>query len=367
MIAFVCCSPVQIMRAVHMKMRHSIFSAHADIYVSYKCPGFEKFADNLKDIGIFRNVYATDISYLGKRKVFKLLFGNSKWSQIIRNNKYDKLVTFNIEDELAQAIFCMNHKNHEFEHHCVEDGPNIYQIYEPPRYKWYHPFKWLGWDRQAYHIKAWWTSCPEFIKIPKSFHTEKRKLKAIDCTDSEYIRIVNQIFEYSENEALENADLLIMEESHFTDGLMIDNADFRLYKNIREKYPHLNILVKLHPRTVTNRFTDDFDVMEKSELPWELYVLNREHNKKKDLIQISIVCGTMISDRFMFGIEGKKIILAPLFYELVRVPENGTPRVSPQETHNYEQVKKSYLNSENFVIAYCEDELYHAIDHMTLG
>lgn len=194
MIAFVCCSSVQIMRAVHMKMRYDIFSDNADIYVSYKCPGFKKLANSIKNTGIFRNVYAIDSFSLGKRQVLKLIFGNSDWSKIIRTNKYDKLVTFNIEDELAQAIFCINNKNPHFEHHCVEDGPNIYQIYEPPRYRWYHPFKWLGWDKQAYHINTWWTSCPEFITVPESFHTKKRKLKTISCTDYEYINVVNQIF-----------------------------------------------------------------------------------------------------------------------------------------------------------------------------
>lgn len=364
MIAFVCGSPVQVMRALHMKMRYDICSDDADIYILHKCAGYEKLAVKIEKLNIFKSVYATNVSELGKRIVLKLLIGNNKYAKLIRAKKYIKLFTFNIEDELAQAIFCINKNINGFEHHCVEDGPNIYQIYEPPKYKWYHPFRWFGLDKQAYHITTWWTSCPEFIKLPKSFHTQKYKLMPIDCTDKEYKEAVNFVFEYEPSDALENADILIMDESHYTDGLMIDDADINIYKRIRTHYPDFNILIKMHPRTKHNRYVDDFEIMENSTIPWELYVLNREYNKKKDLIQISIVCGTMLSDLFMFGIEGKKIILAPLFYDKVKVPKNGTPRVSRFETENYEKVKRLYKKPENFRIAYNENDIFEALNDM---
>ena len=44
MIAFVCGSPVQVMRALHMKMRYDICSDDADIYILHKCAGYEKLA-----------------------------------------------------------------------------------------------------------------------------------------------------------------------------------------------------------------------------------------------------------------------------------------------------------------------------------
>ena len=364
MIAFVCGSPVQIMRAVHMKMYYDLCAEDADIYVLHKCPGFESLAARLGETGLFNDSYAVNASLLKKHIVFKLLVGNSKLAKIIKCKKYNKLITFNIEDEVAQAIFCLNGKRIGFEHHCVEDGPNIYQIYEPPVYKWYHPFKWLGWDRQAYHITAWWTSCPEFIELPESFHTVKKKLFPIDCKDEEYVRIVNSIFLYESSVLLDDADVLIMDESHYEDGLMVEDSDVKLYEKILNQYPNRNFLVKMHPRTKHNRYLEHFSVMDKTNIPWELYVLNREHSKKKDLIQISIVCGTMLSDRFMFGVEGKKVILAPLFYNKVQIPSNGIPRVSETETRKYERIKDLYKQPENFIIAYTEEDIYTALDVM---
>lgn len=366
MIAFVCCSSVQIMRAVHMKMRYDMCTDDADMYLSHKLPGYRKFADSIAHTGIFKHVYPIDTGSLGNHTFLKLMLGHNDISKLIKKESYDKLITFNIEDELAQALYCINYKNPNFEYHCVEDGPNIYRLYEPKKYKWYHPYKLIGWDKQAFHIKKWWTSCPEFIDIPKSFHTSKEKLQYIDCSDEEYIKTINFVFNFKPSKKLENADILIMEESHYTDGLMIDNADYKLFDEIRQRYSNLNVLIKLHPRSKNNRFADDFSVMDASEIPWELYALNRQRIQKKNLIQISIVCGTMVSDRFMFGIEGKKIILAPLFYDKVRIPDNGVPRVSQIETEKYEKLKGQYIQQENFVIAYSKNDIYKAIDSMLL-
>lgn len=362
MIAFVCASSVQVMRAVHMKMRYEICEDHADIFLVPMCAGYERIANNLKKLNLFSNVYIADTKDIKGHVVAHLLFGNNPLAKIIKESKYDKLFTFNIESEVGQAIFNRNRRRTGFEHHCVEDGPSIYEIYEPPRYKWYHPYKWVGIDKQAYHITNWWTSCPEFIEVPESFHTIKKRLLPIDVTDNEYIEAVNVVFDYETDEDLDMADILIMDESHYTDGLMIDNADYKFYEEIRKYYSDKKILVKLHPRTMHNRYAEHFQVMKKSNIPWELYVLNREQHNHKKLIQIGIVCITMLSDRLMFGIEGKKIILAPLFYDKIRASQ-GVLRVGEEQTQKYEMIKKDYVYPQNLVIAYANKDVYEALDY----
>lgn len=362
MIAFICASPVQVMRAVHMKM--NFCQEEADIYILYKCPGYESIYANLNKINLFKNAYKIDAYRQKKRIVFHLLFGKNQYAKIIKSKNYNKIFGFNIEDELTQALYILNKNNPGFEYHCVEDGPNIYNLYEPIPYKWYHPYKWLAFDKQAYHMTAFWTSCPEFMQIPKNFKTKKMRLPTIDGNDQNYKNIINKVFQYEPSEKLEKADILIMDESHYEDGLMINNADFQLYKKIKNKYSNKNILVKMHPRTKHNRYLKEFNIMEKTDIPWELYVLNLDSEKKKKLIQISIVCGTMVSDRFMFGIEGKKIILAPMFYDKVKNTLNGVPRISQYETNNYEKIKAQYKDPAHFVIAYSEDELFKALDNM---
>lgn len=363
--AFVCSSPVQVMRAIHMKMRHNICSDSADIFITHTCPKHKQIINNLKKINLFLNVYDADTSDIGSHVTGHLIFGHIPLAKIIRRTKYNKLFAFNIEGEVGQAIFNVNKHNPEFEYHCIEDAPVMYSIYEPPKYKWWHPFKWMGIDMQAYHVTTWWTSCPEFISLPVAFHTSsKEKLTPISIKDDAYLKAVNSVFEYKADDVLETADILIMDESFFTDGLMNDNADFKLYKRIQLHYPDKKIAVKMHPRTAYNRYAGNFQIMEKNDIPWELYVLNRAYNnEKKKLIQISIACTTMLSDKFMFGIEGMKIILAPLFYDKIKFLHES-PRVSKLETQKYKMVKKLYKDPENFMIISTEDEIYKALDRL---
>lgn len=92
MIAFVCGSPVQVMRALHMKMRYDICSDDADIYILHKCAGYEKLAVKIEKLNIFKSVYATNVSELGKRIVLKLLIGNNKYAKLIRAKKIYKTI-----------------------------------------------------------------------------------------------------------------------------------------------------------------------------------------------------------------------------------------------------------------------------------
>lgn len=364
MMAFVCCSPVQIMRAMHMKMRYELFNQDADLFISNKCPAHEVFTKNCRKTKVFKHIYEGNTVQLGSHCLFKLMFGRSETAKIIKRQKYEKLIAFNVEDELTQALFNLNRKNKDFEYHCVEDGPGFYTIYVPPKYKWYQPAKILGWDRQIFHIKTWWTSCPELMEVPDELNTYKSRLMPIDYNDMEYINVINTIFEYKECQELNKADVLIMDESHYVDGLMVDNSDYKLYLDIKEKYPQLNFLIKMHPRTKENRYKNSFNIMCSPSIPWEVYVLNRFGKVKKDLVQISIACGSMVSDYFMFGIEGKKIVLAPMFYEKIRVTSNGVRRVTEQETINFKKIKAKYKHPENFVIAENVEDVYTALNYM---
>ena len=69
----------------------------------------------------------------------------------------------------------------------------------------------------------------------------------------------------------------------------------------------------------------------------------------------------MMSDLFLFGIEGKKIIMAPLFYNKLRVT-NNVPRISEADTRKYKLVKELYREPENFVIADTEEDIFLALD-----
>ena len=196
---------------------------------------------------------------------------------------------------------------------------------------------------------------------PEEYGNNVKALKPIDINDKNYLSDINYIFDYEDSSELEDVDIIFMEESHFTDGLMKENYDYKIFEIIKEKYKDFKVVVKLHPRTIDNRFASKFTVIKKSKYPWELILLNRLNRNAKPLIQISIACGTMMSDKFMFNINGPKVILSPLFYDKV-IPNNGVRRVSEKLTNQFKMVKEAYANPKDFLIAESMDEVFEMLD-----
>lgn len=355
--AFVCNSPVQLIRAISLKLRDDFFSDEADIYISSIIKNSSSIVKRLIDTKIFENVYWINLNELGSRTIFKLLFTKNSYSRILRKNKYKKLFSFNIEDSLTQALFNINKKNKDFEYHCIEDCPGIYSIYVPSKYKFYHPYNILKIQKPCFHIKTWWTSCPDLIRIPSEFTNKVKQLPIIDYNDEELLKKLNFIFNYKYDSKLKKYKYFIMEESHYVDGLMIDNYDFILYKKVINFVGRENVIVKLHPRTTNNRFINVCDYLEADGIPWELFVFNILKYNKTNFVIISIACGTLFSDKLLFNDESVKFVLAPIFKDKIR-SKNGNSRVNDDLLLQYIKFKNQYNDPSKFLIFETEDELW---------
>lgn len=159
--------------------------------------------------------------------------------------------------------------------------------------------------------------------------------------------IVNYIYDYKADENLNKVDCLIMEESHYTDGLMIDNKDYEIYEKIVKRYPDIKFAIKLHPRTRKNRFEGLVSSVQNMRVPWELIAWNRMVSNDTELFQLGIICGTMVSDKLLFGYEGSKMLLAKVFKGLIRA-EGGYCRISDaliQNTSGFSRNTSNRINS----------------------
>lgn len=356
--AFICNSPMQIMRAIQLKTSVDYFEEDADIFISDIFNGAIMVADNLRKQKIFQTVILVNQRELDSKKLLTIFYGNNYILQKFSFHSYQKLIAFNVSAKQIDILYNLNKFNEEFEYHCVEDAPNTCLIPEYSQNRWYHPNKFVGLEQPCYHISKWWTSCPELISIPEVYHTTKEKLPTINIFDEYLVRLINETFGYIKDKDLEEADVLIMDESHYQDGLMIDNADFKLYKKIKDRYKNAKLLVKMHPRTKDNRFEAEFKILKNSYIPWEVYALNRAKNKSKDLLQISICCTTMVSDKLLFDYEGTKIFMAPLFYDKIRTGNDNAPRVCLDSTARIEKIRDTYHDKNQFIIVDSEDALF---------
>ena len=361
-IAYICSTYVQIMRVFQIQKELDEFKGTADLYLVHEMFNNPEFIERLKKIGRFANIYYIDTNEYKKAKILAYIYGK-KYKGILQKYPYDRVVSFNIEEAIAQALYNINKKNSGFEFHCVEDGPGAYEVYKPQKYGWNHPYKWIGIEKHFFEIKTWWTGCPDFMKFPSGCQFQVKKLPPIKVNDYDLLQSLNYVFAYKQDNVLKNVDCLIMEESHYTDGLLPGNEDYEIYKKIVIKYPNLKFAIKLHPRTVHNRFNNLVSTLENSTVPWELILWNRVASNQPDLLQISIACGTMMSDKFMFGYEGPKMLLAKIFMERI-IAINGYKRVNQETIERYEKFRNGYNNPKNFMLPKNEDEVFTMLDHL---
>lgn len=364
MIAFICNSPVQVLRAIQMNMRIEAFSSSATLFL---CSSFfdkaEIIAENLKAYSNFKNVYLVDDSMMDGQLLYKTVREETEVIKVIKQRNYEKLVSFNVDSRLISLMYNLNRKNLGFEYHCVEDSPNLYGIPEFPNYNWYSREYLMGYRKPYLNIKYWWSSCPDLITIPKSYAASTALLPAINLDDEELLYIFNKVFGYADDEELNSADILIMDESHYQDGLMLDNSDFNLYCKIKERYPKKKIIMKMHPRTRHNRYTGIFTIMRNTFVPWEVYAINRAKQEMKELVQVAISCSTLVSDKLLFDYEGIKFYLGPLFYDKIRrTCEHDSLRVSEEQTNKIKLIREKYRDKNKFIIPNSEAEFFEKLD-----
>lgn len=361
--AFVCGTPVQLIRAVQICCRTGLFEGEKDLFVASGIPRGAELAGRIKEEKLFKEVYFADVSLYKRAPVFRMIYGRSGLASDIKRHKYGRLVAFNIDSELAQALYNLNKGVEGFEYHCMEDCPGVYEIYEKAEYKKHDLHRLLGIEQQCFHISAWWSSCPEYIHVPPAYTTCVKRLPAIDPSDTGLLETVNRIFGYAGDGLLDSADLLIMEESHFTDGLMKDNGDYLLYKRVKDYCQNKCVMVKLHPRTKINRFEKEFPVLEGSGIPWELILWNRIHSGKKPLIQMGIVCATMVSDKLLFNDESPKVILVKLFQNKLK-NVNGSCRINEGVIGRFEKISEIYDCPDRLFIPDSETQLFEKLDNI---
>lgn len=359
---FVCSTPIQIVRAVYMRYGMAEFKDPADLYIRPTFKNARQIAEKIRETGLFSAVYLVDLSGMDRAVSARLLYGRDRWARLIRSADHEKVIGFNIESELLNAFYNRNKHKKGFQYHYVEDAPGMYKMYAPKRYAPFSVNGILRIEQPYYHTYQWWFSDPDFMDVPEIGSADVRRLPPIDATDDKFVSMINEVFGFSSDETLDEADILITEESFYTDGKMIDDFDHTLYQEIRDHFPDKNVVVKLHPRTRINRFEKGFKIMQGSWIPWELYVMNGLRQKQHFPIQIGIVCSALTSDKFMFDAESPKVVLAPLFKEKIKKMEDGSSNVDEEVVKRFEALRKTYVRPEQMMIAYDKEGLFDTLE-----
>lgn len=343
-----------------------------DVVITSTTPGNEKIFERTKCTNLFNNVYylkMTYISSLRRNKIFKLtdLFFNILFSERalkkselnISDYKYDILLCYQPNMCEEQIIFnvirqynpnsIVNLFEEGYSSYCHIKGAFAYQV-NVSRMSFLHLFmKCCGKKNNIIFnniTKAWFFQ-PDLVKYKADF-----ELCSIPRFNFTIIKILNYIFDYNKFINEFNANLFFLEDSFYMGNE--NYGDIDLFKIIVSNYKKIDrILVKLHPRSVINRFKSLGVRVSCTPVPFELIVLN---NYKHDTIFITIASGGPLGALLNFDMNCKVIVL-------YKCCSNSPKQFLSSSTIEYfEQVKHRF--PDKLLIPNSLDEFYNIINNL---
>lgn len=353
-IAVICRTPIHLFRTIQLKTTLWL-EDEVDVFVFDSFPNSDSISKRLENTKLFNTVVyikESECVVQGFLSHVRSIYQNGRFQKLLSSIKYDELYVYNIRGtfvDIAYNILKKNNKHLTF--NMIEDGPSIYHIERivPKTVKYIYPF--LNLKNSQDCIDIWWFSKPDFMD---PFGNGKIKaLPKVTREDNHFVNTINDVFSYSPNQTLAEADILFMEECYRNDGLMNDDYDKQLFKEIISSFPNRKYMLKLHPRTRENRFEGLCDVLPQDGIPWEVYALNYQMDNK---ILISLSCATMISSTLLFGDELHSLLLYPIIMNDVIDKARGITYFTDDRQAKINSQIDLYRQKDRFFVAANLDE-----------
>ncbi|MDT2370759.1 hypothetical protein P6Z85_11500 [Enterococcus faecium] len=353
---FLCKTPMQILRAIQLTYYKEDGFENSAICIFKTFNQADNLYQRISKLGLFKETYLFDNDYLkGKFSYFRNYFNDNRFCTLMNKYLYTSISMFNSDSYDAFVIYNLLKRKHAVDVYYIEDAPMIYS-YLVPNKRNVIVGKILGLKFPIFEVTRWYFSVPE--KMKRTNDAEVIKLSPLDRNDKAFVKIVNEVFDYTEDVLVNKTNIFIMEECFFTDKIITDNSDYILYKLIKNRYPNKQFTVKLHPRTKINRFETEFDCIQKSTVPWEVYLLNQNMN---NALFISLSCGTVLSPKLLFGEEYRCMMLYQLFKDKAIRP-TGAPYYTKEWEYLLSDITALYTRKENIAIPSNYEEMYTILE-----
>ena len=126
------------------------------------------------------------------------------------------------------------------------------------------------------------------------------------CTgNEEFVRHVNRVFGYDPSQREFDADYIYLEDCAYADGYPTD--DFELIRFINDRIDQSDtFMVKMHPRSATDRFSEAGIRTNHTSIPLELIFLN---GKNQGITFITISSGAPLTGLICFNSDNRVIML----------------------------------------------------------
>lgn len=310
---FVCCTPYQIMIATLLKFQTN--QDNADIIITDTFGNYEKIAKRLENTGCFDKVLIAHIKkYVvvktGKEKLNKIDYiirFKKHLQRIVPNPSLYSDVFFNCEDIfLFNLVSWIKSRNANSKVYRYEEGYSTYSLAKSSSNK---SIKIVNARNciLAHNVKMEWDGLFLFEPDLYEFSNPIKKMQ-IDRSvikNQKYVDIIKNVFSTEEISTKYKKEVIIFEESFFSDGFEID--DFEVYSRIISEIGCEHFSIKMHPRSKKNRFENmNVDVHLPEGVPWEAILLTGSFS---NCVFLALASGSVINSRLLTGDSTRSFLL----------------------------------------------------------
>lgn len=338
----------QLITAIQIKTK--IFpNAEGDLLISDHSDGYERVAEKLRKMNIFKNVLtvkAVDSMTLNTaskkiKRVIDIVLNNNNFAEKCMEGVeffYDEFLFFNFNYLDSCIYYKLKKKNPSLICRRFEEGYTSgfkFNIFITGSAQLQQKFEKIHHNPNIMDIDEMFFYEPKLVLFEN-----KCNLTAIpkfNKNDENMRAILNTLFDYSSPDSY-NPKYVFFEESYFTDGKEMGDLD--LVMKIANKVGKENLMVKLHPRTKKDRFSDlGIKTNKTVGIPWEVIIMNNDFSDK---VFLTIASGSVLSPRIIFGDKSPT-------YMLFNCTRNKPPIIT-DDFFRYLTKFKDKFGSEGFYI-----------------
>lgn len=224
------------------------------------------------------------------------------------DRKYDIFLYANISRITGYVVSRLMTINKDLSVQMFEDGFSTYSTYTGNYFEKRSIKHWFT-RRALWKTRELFIFNPDIMAWRPTFHVTKIS----SDFSQDFLNRINRIFGYGLLEDDYNKRVIFFEESYSADGKTVDDVD--LLEEIAKVVGKDNIIVKIHPRNPTNRFSEHgFVTNTNTSIPWEVILINGDFSES---IFVTMASNAAMNPYFLFG----KTTPAFLLFKCSKTPD----------------------------------------------
>lgn len=293
-----------------IQIRQKLFPwAEASLIITDNSSGYHDVANRLRGTRLFSNVFeATSTRDLTVNtvqhrigRIMDILLDREYFP--IKNSsqyswEYDEFLFFNFNYLTTSVLYYLYKRNPKIICRRFEEGYTSgfdFKIFTTKSSKMQEKVRRVHNNPSIYNVEEMYFFEPDMVLFDKKI-CNISQIPKIQKEDQDIKDNLNFIFDYHA-ESIYDKKYIFFEESYMADNIKI--YDEELILKIAEKVGHDNLMIKMHPRNHTDRFSKyGIKTIGQSGIPWEVIIMNHDFSDK---VFLTIASGSVLSPRIIFG------------------------------------------------------------------